>query len=69
MNYVKNMFVGAVIGVIIGFFIGTIFESKVTKKSTNWEEKQQMQQDIFSVLGGIGGIILGVKIAEEENDK
>ena len=68
MNYMKNIFLGAIIGAVLGFFVGTIFDSKVTKKS-KWEEKQQMQHIIFSVLGGIGGIILGVKIAEEENDK
>jgi len=28
-----------------------------------------MQQIIFSIIGGIGGAILGIKIAEEENDR
>jgi uncharacterized protein YacL len=68
MKYIKNIFFGVIIGTVIGFFIGTIFEYKVSKKS-NWEEKQQMQQVIFSVLGGIGGLILGVKISDEESDK
>jgi hypothetical protein len=67
MNYIKNIFLGAVIDSLLGLFVGTIFGSKVTKKS-KWEEKQQIQQILFSVLGGIGGIggiILGFKIAEE----
>jgi hypothetical protein len=68
MNYLKNIFLGATIGAVLGLFFGTFFEYKVTKKS-KWEEKQQMQQIIFSFIGGIGGAILGVKIAEEENDK
>ena len=68
MNYLKNIFLGATIGAVLGLFFGTFFEYKVTKKS-KWEEKQQMQQIIFSFIGCIGGAILGVKIAEEENDK
>ena len=68
MNYLKNIFLGATIGAVLGLFFGTLFEYKVTKQS-KWEEKQQMQQIIFSFIGCIGGAILGVKIAEEENDK
>lgn len=68
MNYIKNAFLGAIIGAVLGLFVGTIFDYKVTKKS-KWEEKQKRQQIIFSVLGGIGGIILGVKISDEESDK
>jgi outer membrane lipoprotein SlyB len=67
MGYIKNIFLASIIGVVIGFFVGSIFDSKVTKKSVNWEEKQERQQIIFSVLGAIGGIIVGVKISDEEN--
>lgn len=69
MNYVKNIFLATIIGIVFGFFMGSIFESKVTKRNVNWEEKQERQQIIFSVLGAIGGIIIGVKISDEENAK
>lgn len=69
MNYVKNVFLSVIIGIVFGFFIGSIFDSKVTKRSVNWEEKQERQQIIFSVLGAIGGLVIGVKIADEENAK
>jgi hypothetical protein len=68
MNYIKNILLGILIGCSLGFVIGTIFEYKVTKKSTNWEKKQKIQQIIFSILGASGGLIIGYKIAKEESD-
>ena len=44
----KNIILGAIIGVFSGFVIGTIYDSKVTKKS-KWEEKQQFQQILLGV--------------------
>ena len=67
MNYLKNIIIGAFMGCVLGFLVGTIFESKVTKKSTNWEEKQKTQQIVFSVLGAVGGVIIGYKISEEQS--
>jgi len=69
MNYIKNIIIGVFTGCILGFLVGTVFESKVTKKSTNWDEKQKMQQVVFSILGAIGGIMLAVKISDEEHKK
>jgi NhaP-type Na+/H+ or K+/H+ antiporter len=68
MKYIKNIILGLVIGCFLGFLLGTIFESKVSKANT-WERKQKTQQIIFSILGSIGGIVIGYKISEEDSKK
>lgn len=47
MNYIKNIIIGVFTGSILGFLIGTVFESKVTKKSTNWDEKTKNATSCF----------------------
>ena len=65
MNYIKNIIIGGFIGCVLGLFIGAIFESKSMKHS-KWKEQQKTKQIIFSVIGGVGGIVIGFKIAEED---
>ena len=65
MVYLRNIILGLIIGCVFGLIIGTIYDSKAIKY-TKWKEEQRIKQIIFSVLGTIGGGVLGFKIANEE---
>ncbi|MDB9913505.1 hypothetical protein OAD06_04320 [Flavobacteriaceae bacterium] len=65
MVYIRNIILGGIIGCVFGLMIGTIYDSKAMKYS-KWKEEQKTKQIIFSVLGAIGGGVLGYKIANEE---
>ncbi|WP_299764595.1 hypothetical protein [uncultured Dokdonia sp.] len=67
MKNLKYPLTGAIVGLVLGVFFGFIFDSFYTKKS-ELENKQRIQVILFGSIGVVGGLIIGSKVAAEEQE-